>query len=145
MPGCASRSGRFARGRCSLDWHSRARRLRWRFDVRIAAHRVEVELGAFLALKEYRPGPRLRPGFGLFAPRSVPLPLQATRFHPSMLQVGRRGQTGYQYFFTASGRPRCLYAVIDTAPRSLGSVADAHHRVGELSRTISTLKLRERS
>lgn len=100
--------------------------------------------GAFLALKEYRPGPRLRPGLGLFAPHPVQLPLPPTRFHPRMLQVGRPGQAGFQHFFTTSGRAFCLYAVIDTTPASLASVAQARHRVGELSGILATVKIQER-
>lgn len=100
--------------------------------------------GAFLALKEYRPGPRLRPGHGLFAPRAIPLPLELRRFNPRALQVGRPGQAGFQRFFTASGRPLCLYAVIRTTAASLASDGHAHERVAELSGILSTLKIEAR-
>ena len=99
--------------------------------------------GAFLALKEYRPGPRLRPGAGLFASRAIPLPLAAGHFNPHALQVGRRGQAGMQHFFTASGRPFCLYAVIATRPAASASTAGAHDRVGQLSAILATLQVRE--
>jgi hypothetical protein len=96
--------------------------------------------GAFLALKEYRPGPRLLQGVGLFAARHVPLPLQPGWFHPHALQVGRAGQAGFQHFFTASGRPLCLYAVIEIAARS-ASATRARDRVDELTRILSTLQI----
>jgi hypothetical protein len=99
--------------------------------------------GAFLALKEYRPGPHLRPGVGLFAPGRLPLPLTPGHFHPRALQVGRAGQVGFQHFFTASGRPLCLYAVIGTRAAGPVSAAGAHDRVGQLSGVLSTLKVKE--
>jgi hypothetical protein len=100
--------------------------------------------GAFLALKEYRPGPRLRPGAGLFEPRTVPVPLEASEFHPRALQVGRPGQAGFQHFFTAAGRPFCLYAVIKPIAAGSAAIARAHENAGELSRILSTLKIEER-
>jgi hypothetical protein len=100
--------------------------------------------GAFLALKEYRPGPRLVPGVGLFASRSIPLPLPEREFHPRALQVGRAGQAGLQYFFTAAGRPFCLYVVIATGRAPTARAAEAPDRVTELSRVLSTLEIEQR-
>jgi hypothetical protein len=100
--------------------------------------------GAFLALKEYQPGPRLLPGVGLFESRAIPLPLTPGHFHPRALQVGRRGQAGLQHFFTASGRPFCLYAVIETRATASVSPARVHDRVGQLSGILSTLKIKGR-
>jgi hypothetical protein len=97
--------------------------------------------GAFLALKEYRPDSQLRPGVGLFAPGRVSLPLTPGHFHPRALQVGRAGQAGFQHFFTASGRPLCLYAVIATGASGSVFAAAAHDRVGQLSGVLSTLKV----
>lgn len=97
--------------------------------------------GAFLALKEYRPGPRLAPGAGLFAARSIPLPLAPGRFHARALQVGRAGQAGFQHFFTTSGRPFCLYAVIEVAAARSASAAGAQDRVHELTQVLSTLEV----
>jgi hypothetical protein len=99
--------------------------------------------GAFLALKEYRPGGDLLPGVGLFAPGHVTLPLTPGHFHPRALQVGRAGQAGFQHFFTASNRPFCLYAVIETRAAGPVSAATAHDRVGQLSGVLSTLKIAE--
>lgn len=99
--------------------------------------------GAFLALKEYRVGPRLRPGMGLFAPAAVPLPLTPGHFHPRVLQVGRRGQAGFQHFFTTSRRPFCLYAVMAAGANGLATAARAPERMGEVNRILSTLKIAE--
>jgi hypothetical protein len=99
------------------------------------------EGGAFLALKEYEPGPRLHPGEGLFAARSLPLPLDARRFNPRALQVGRRGQAGLQHFFTVARRPFCLYTVISTLAPRTALVAFADERIAELSRIASSLSI----
>jgi hypothetical protein len=66
----------------------------------------------FLTITEYRPGQGLAPGKGLFAARAMPLPIPRSRFKPNHLLVARRGQRGFQHFFTEGGRPFCLYAVI---------------------------------
>jgi hypothetical protein len=103
--------------------------------------------GVFLALKEYAAGPRLRPGVGLYASRSLPLPLSSRYFHPRALQVGRPGQAGFQHFFTAAGRRAfCLYAVIETARAPLeftpfGEPAGGANQVGSLSGVLSSLRI----
>jgi hypothetical protein len=102
--------------------------------------------GIFIALKAYTPGPRLRPGFGLYASHSIPLPLREGYFDPRALQVGRPGQAGFQHFFTGSGRPFCLYAVIRhttvQATRAGGQApTHAHGQVGQLSRVLSSLAI----
>ena len=66
----------------------------------------------FVTITEYRPGDGLVPGRGLFAHRGIPLPIPRSRFRASQLLVARRGQRGFQHFFTEGGRPFCLYAVI---------------------------------
>ena len=75
------------------------------------------EPGAFLALAEYRPGRGLVPGRGLFESRRPPRPLDPSAFAASRLAHPRPGQVGAQHFFTASGRPFCLYVVI-SGPRA---------------------------
>jgi len=70
------------------------------------------EVASFIALTEYLPGAGLEPGSGLFASRRIPLPLDPTGFTASRLAHPRPGQTGMQHFFTAAGRPLCLYVVI---------------------------------
>jgi len=66
----------------------------------------------FLALTEYMPGSGLEPGRGLFSARRIPLPLDPTAFAGTGLAHPRPGQAGMQRFFTAAGRPFCLYVVI---------------------------------
>lgn len=101
--------------------------------------------GALLVIKEYRAGPRLVPGTGLFVSRSIPLPLGAGHFHPRSLQVGRRGQAGFQHFFTAAGRPFCIYAVIK-APSTAATIASgANGQVAQLSHLASSLRFHRQS
>jgi hypothetical protein len=71
----------------------------------------------FLALTEYLPGAGLEAGRGLFAGRRIPAMLDPTRLSPTGLAHPRRGQAGLQHFFTAGGRPLCLYVVV-SGPRS---------------------------
>ncbi len=68
--------------------------------------------GVFIALAEYLPGAGLEPGVGLFERRRLPVPLDPTAFSSRRLAHVRPGQAGMQHFFTASGRPFCLYVVI---------------------------------
>jgi hypothetical protein len=89
---------------------------------------------AFVALVEYRPGDGLEPGHGLYAPRRIALPLDPTGFSTHRLAHPRPGQTGAQQFFTAAGRPFCVYIALagdrsarrrplDAVNRALGSLA----------------------
>jgi hypothetical protein len=66
----------------------------------------------FIALTEYAPGAGLEPGRGLFGPRRLPRRLDPAAFKPTGLAHRRPGQAGAQHFFTASGRPFCLYVVL---------------------------------
>jgi hypothetical protein len=98
--------------------------------------------GSFLCLTEYRPGNGLTPGEGLYRARSLPLPLPASAFRDNALLVARPGQAGLQHFFTAGGRPFCLYAVI--AHHRAGrhaQVADAQARLHEVNRVLSTVAI----
>ena len=81
---------------------------------------------AFLTLTEYHAGNGLEPGRGLFKSRKLPLPLHHDRFHPNTLLVARRGQSGFQHFFTMGNRPFCLYAVIRGDGRRLGAAGHRH-------------------
>jgi hypothetical protein len=96
--------------------------------------------GAFLALKEYRPGPRLVPDAGLFAPSDIPLPLGPDQFHPRVLQVGRPGQAGFQHFFTAKGRPFCVYAVVKAAPARARTAGHVEARLGAVNDVLASLR-----
>ena len=69
----------------------------------------------FMALTEYRPGAGLEPGRGLFASRRIPTTLDPTGFSARGMAHPRPGQSGRQEFFTASGRPFCLYVVLSGA------------------------------
>jgi hypothetical protein len=103
--------------------------------------------GIFLVLKEYAAGPRLRPGVGLYASHSLPLPLKRSYFQPRALQVQRPGQAGFQHFFTAAGRrPFCLYAVLSRARPPLdfapfGSPAGAPDQVGSVTGVLASLQI----
>jgi len=68
---------------------------------------------SFIALTEYVPGAGLEPGAGLFASRRIPLPLDPARFSPAALARPQPRHVGMQHFFTTSGRPFCLYVVLD--------------------------------
>ena len=70
----------------------------------------------FMALTEYLPGAGLEPGRGLFASRRIPTTLDPTSFSPRGLAHPRPAQAGTQHFFTAAGRPFCLYVVL-SGPR----------------------------
>jgi hypothetical protein len=96
-------------------------------------------VATFLALTEYEPGDGLRPGVGLFAPRKIPLPLDPTDFGTSRLQHPRPGQVGTQHFFSASGRPFCMYAVI-AGPRH-----GRRHQLLALDRVLRSLRIDRRA
>jgi hypothetical protein len=70
----------------------------------------------FVVLFEYGPESL---GRALFARQSMPRRLDPGDFRPYTLRRGLGGQAGTQFFFTESGRPFTLYAV-------LGSLAARH-------------------
>jgi hypothetical protein len=95
-----------------------------------------MPLGAsFLALTEYRPGSGLEPGRGLFASRRVPTTLDPTAFSPRGLAHPRPGQAGAQHFFTAGGRPFCLYVVVS------GSRAERRRQLAVLHHVLRSLRV----
>jgi hypothetical protein len=93
--------------------------------------------GAFLALTEYLPGAGLKPGAGLFAPRQIPHPLDPVSFSGRKLAHVRPGQSATQHFFTAAGRPFCLYVVIATVPSRPGRRA----QLGGLNRVLASVRV----
>ena len=95
--------------------------------------------GGFFSLTEYRPGRRLVPGKGLFASTEIPLPLDPRNFDPRALHIGRRGQAGFQHFFTADGRPFCLYAVLSTKTAPHAGVTKPKARLGEVNHVLSSV------
>ena len=90
---------------------------------------------SFLALTEYRPGAGLEPGTGLFASRRIPTMLDPTSFSPRGLAHPRPGQAGAQHFFTAAGRPFCLYVVIS------GSRGERRRQLVALGAVLRTLRI----
>ena len=95
----------------------------------------------FLTLTEYRPGQGLVPGRGLFEARAIPLPLDRSRFRSNRLLVARRGQAGFQHFFTEGGRPFCLYAVIHEPP---GGVRAARADMPAVNSVLRSLAIESR-
>ena len=88
--------------------------------------------GAFLSLLEYEVGAGLRPGVGLFAPRGAPGGLEPGDFAPETMLRPRPGQAGAQRFFTAGGRPFCLYAVLGRAAERGGALDDLNRLLASL-------------
>lgn len=93
---------------------------------------------SFLALTEYKPGDGLKPGRGLFAARSIPLPLDPTSFSSRGLAHPRPGQAGTQSFFTAAGRPFCLYVVL-SGPRG-----GRRHQLTVIDHVLRSLRIVKR-
>ena len=93
---------------------------------------------SFVALTEYVPGAGLEPGRGLFAPNRFPHRLDPTSFAASCLAHPRPGQAGMQHFFTAAGRPFCLYVVI--AARRTGR----REQLAAIDHVLSTLHIYSR-
>lgn len=88
----------------------------------------------FAALVEYRVDGQVRPGVGLFADPAWRPKLGAGDFQRAQLQVTRPGHLGTQRFFTQSGRPFCLYAVIAPVRRRPQELA------GQLSAVLATVR-----
>lgn len=78
----------------------------------------------FVSLFEFGPESLGQP---LFANEGLPQELDPDEFHPSALQRVIPGQAGVQRFFTAEGRPFCLYVVLgefDNRRRLVPSVSE---------------------
>ena len=90
--------------------------------------------GAFAAIVEYVVDRHVQPDSGLFASRRWRPRLRVGEFRHDQLQVARPGHLGAQRFFTAAGRPFCLYAVISPARRRPAQLA------GELSAVLATVR-----
>lgn len=89
----------------------------------------------FMALTEYRPDAGLEPGQGLFASRRIPRTLDPTAFSSRGLAHPRPDLAGAQRFFTAAGRPLCLYVVIS------GGVVQRRRQLALLSHVLSSLRV----
>ena len=90
---------------------------------------------SFLALVEYRHGGGLRPGKGLFGAHRIPRRPDPLAFSRAGLAHPRPGQAGLQEFFTAAGRPFCLYLVI------AGGAHPRARQVAELESVLATLRI----
>jgi hypothetical protein len=86
--------------------------------------------GVFASLVEYQPGGGLEPGVGLYEPQGVPRELSVSDFDPDAMLRPLPGQAGTQRFFTAAGRPFCLFAAI-------GSRRDARSLVPEINALLA--------
>jgi hypothetical protein len=94
--------------------------------------------GAFFALTEYRTGPKLVAGSGLFAPSRIPMPLDPAGFAPERLAHARPGQVGSQHFFTVAGRPFCLYVVL------AGGRLGRRRQLAELNHVLASVRIAAR-
>ena len=88
----------------------------------------------FAALVEYLVDGHIQPHSGLFGSRRWHPRLRLREFSHDGLQVMRPGHLGAQRFFTAAGRPFCMYAVVSPARRRPAQL------VGELSAVLATLR-----
>jgi hypothetical protein len=95
--------------------------------------------GIFGAITEYLPGPGLSPGTGLFSSSRLPLPLEPTSFSRDRLARPRPGQVGMQHFFTAAGRPFCVYLVL------AGARAGRRRQLSGLGHVLATVRIAARS
>ena len=68
----------------------------------------------FAVLFEYGPE---SVGKALFSRSGMPRRLDSSHFHPTVLRRGLPQQSGTQWFFTESGRPFTLYAVLGSHAR----------------------------
>jgi hypothetical protein len=93
----------------------------------------------FFALTEYRPGAGLKAGGGLFASRRIPRPLDPARFAASGLAHPRPHQVGMQHFFTAAGRPFCLYVVL------AGAQTSRRHQLTAVDHVLHSLHIEPRA
>jgi hypothetical protein len=73
-------------------------------------------------------------GTALFADMSLPWPVSPGAFGPNRLQRALPGQAGAQWFFSAHGRPFCLYVV-------LGSHLLRAVLVRPLNHVLSTIRI----
>lgn len=90
--------------------------------------------GVFASLVEFQAGGGLVPGVGLYAPAGIPGSLTPKDFAPSSMLRALPGQAGVQRFFTAAGRPFCLYAVV-------GSHRDARSLVPQVNALLAAITI----
>ena len=93
---------------------------------------------AFMALTEYLPGAGLEPGIGLFAERKIPRGLDPAGFSSRTVAHPRASHAGTQHFFTAAGRPFCLYVVL------AGARAERRLPLAAVDRVLGSLRIEPR-
>jgi hypothetical protein len=91
----------------------------------------------FAALVEYLVDEDVAASRGLFAARWRPR-VGLHELRPNQLQVTRSGHLGVQRFFTAAGRPYCLYAVIAPVRRRPAQLT------GAVSAVLKTVRFEPR-
>jgi hypothetical protein len=82
----------------------------------------------FVVLFEYGPESA---GTALFASPGVPQ-IRSSEFDRNALQHGIPGQSGLQRFFTANGRPFCIYVVVGSHIDRADAVAPVNSLLGSL-------------
>jgi hypothetical protein len=73
-------------------------------------------------------------GTPLFAEEGLPT-IRAADFDPATCRKTIRGQSAVQRFFTVDGRPLCLYAVLGSHARRIGTTPLVNSVVGSLTAT----------
>jgi hypothetical protein len=96
----------------------------------------------FLSLTEYRADGHLKAGAGLFRARRLPVPVDPLAFSRRTLAHPRPGHSGVQHFFTAAGRPFCLYVVIASGPGQRGG---RRAQLAALNRVLGSIRIAARS
>ncbi len=94
---------------------------------------------SFFALTEYVPGTGLEPGRGLFSHHRIPRRLDPAGFAVAGLAHPRPSQAGMQHFFTAAGRPFCLYVVL-AGPR-----AGRRRQLAQVDHVLASLHISPRA
>lgn len=83
----------------------------------------------FVSLLEYD---REDAGAELFAAQGLPV-VRPGDFSPAAMQQQVAGCSGAQWFFTAAGRPFCLYAVLGSHARRVAGAATVRRLLSQLS------------
>ena len=101
-------------------------------DYGTSATSLMRRANVFATLIEFEPGNGLEPGRGLYRTRGVPAELDPREFAAATMLRRLPGQAGAQRFFTAAGRPFCLYAVIGSSRRAEALVPRVNELLGSV-------------
>lgn len=99
-------------------------------DFGLSAVALMSTYDAFVVLFEYG---QESLGRALFARRGMPRRLSPGHFQPHTLRRGRSGQAGTQLFFTESGRPFTLYAVLGSFDERFSVVPRVNSLLGRIT------------